>query len=78
MILKTELENLNDDELTLLWLIVTDKGAKEMHWEHVNCIRKEYLFRYIMQNKSKFTDKGISTSKELMKKLLHMENPISG
>lgn len=78
MILKHELESLNDDELALLWLIVTDKGSKEVYWEHINCIRKEYLFRYVMQNKSKFNEKGIETSKELLKKLLHVENPISG
>ena len=78
MILKHELESLNDDELALLWLIVIDKGSKEVHWEHINCIRKEYLFRYVMQNKSKFNEKGIETSKELLKKLLHVENPISG
>lgn len=78
MILKHELDSLNDDELTLLWLIVTNKGAKEMHWENVNCIRKEYVFKYIMQNKGGFTEKGVETSKELLKKLLHMENPISG
>lgn len=78
MIFKHELESLNDDELALLWLIATDKGTKEMYWEHVNCIRKEYVFRYVMQNKGKFTEKGVVVSKELIKKILHMENPISG
>lgn len=78
MIYNHELENLTEDELAILWLIVTKQGTKPEMWENINCFRKEYIVEYIMKNRHKLTEKGVSTIKDLMKKLSHMENPISG
>lgn len=78
MIYKHELDNLTEDELAILWLIATKQGTKQEIWESINSFRKEYIVYYIMKNKSKLTEKGLATIKELMKKFTHIENPISG
>jgi hypothetical protein len=78
MLYNYELEQLTEDELAMLWLIITKQGNKPELWENINSVRKEYIVQYIMKNKSKFTEKGVATFKDLMKKLTHIENPISG
>ncbi len=74
MIFEHEIQNLNEDEQSLLWYIITKNGEVPELWDYVLSIRKESVLKYIMMNKSKFNEKGTTVSKELMKKLINVEN----
>lgn len=74
MIFEHELQNLNEDEQSLLWYIITKNGEVPELWDYVLSTRKESVLKYIMKNKSKFNEKGTTICKELMKKLINVEN----
>lgn len=68
MIFKHEIENLNEDEIALLYYIVSKENTVPSNLEFINSIRKDYLLHYYIRNKNKFNDKGHEVYKSLIEK----------
>lgn len=68
MIFNHEIDNLNEDEVALLYYIISKENTVPANLEFTNSIRKEYLLHYYMHNKNKLNEKGHEVFKSLIEK----------